>query len=58
MIIHHQQENTIIQDGEVMISLGFTLLLLFKMEMENYSISSTIAKLQQITATTQEQEEI
>jgi hypothetical protein len=54
VMIHHQRENTITQDGEVMISLGFALLLLFKMEMEDYSISSTVTELQRLTATIQE----
>jgi hypothetical protein len=58
IMIHHQHENTISQDGEAMISLGLTLLLLFKMEMEDYSISSTITELQHLTQTpTQKQDE-
>jgi hypothetical protein len=36
-MIHHQRENIVTQDGEEMISLGFALQLLFKMEMEDYS---------------------
>jgi hypothetical protein len=54
VMIHYQRGNIITQDGKVMISLGFALLLLFKMEMENYSISSTVMELQRLIATTQE----
>lgn len=51
VMIHHQRENTITQDSEVMIPLGLALLLLFKMEMEDYSISPTITELQHLTQT-------
>ena len=44
-MIYHQQKNIITQDNKVMISLEFTLLLLFIIEIENYSISLTITKL-------------
>jgi hypothetical protein len=54
VIIHHQQENVTRreEDGEVMVSLGVALYLLFKVEIEDFSITSTINDLKQLVKNT------
>ena len=42
VMVHHQQENVIKRKGDGEVSLGVTLHLLFKVEIEDFSITPTI----------------
>lgn len=52
VITYHQKTNTMERnDGEMMISMGLALQLLFKMEMEDFTIGTTINALNQLYKT-------
>jgi hypothetical protein len=50
VMVHHQWENLVKreEDGEVMVPISIALYLLFKMEMEDFSITPTINALKQL----------